>query len=131
MAHLDRLADLMEDGAGLRLAESLLVPDVGVEVLVDTLLLLLRRRNDDVGAVLGERHQIVHAADQRMAIDGAATELLILLQLEVGALYLVQRLVDGLAEELLFREDIHALQVRRGQIDEVTIRGGRFGRCCG
>lgn len=131
MAHLDRLADLMEDGAGLRLAESLLVPDVGVEVLVDTLLLLLRRRNDDVGAVLGEWHQIVHAADQRMAVDGAATELLILLQLEVGALYLVQRLVDGLAEELLFREDIHALQVRRGQVDEVTIRGGRFGRCCG
>lgn len=131
MAHLDRLADLMEDGAGLRLAESLLVPDVGVEVLVDTLLLLLRRRNDDVGAVLGEWHQIVHAADQRMAVDGAATELLILLQLEVGALYLVQRLVDGLAEELLFREDIHALQVRRGQIDEVTIRGGRFSRCCG
>lgn len=131
MAHLDRLADLMEDGARLRFAESLLLPDVGVEVLVDTLLLLLRRRNDDVGAVLGEGHQIVHAADQRMAVDGAAAELLILLQLEVGALYLVQRLVDGLAEELLSREDIHALQVRRGQVDEVTIGGGRFGRCCG
>lgn len=131
MAHLDRLADLMKDGAGLRLAESLLVPDVGVEVLVDTLLFLLSRRNDDVGAVLGEWHQIVHAADQRMSVDGAAAKLLILLQLEVGALYLVQRLVDGLAEELLFREDIHALQVRRGQVDEVTIRGGRFGRCCG
>lgn len=65
MAHLDRLADLMENGARLGFAQSLLMPYVRMQVLIDALLLLLLldRRNDDVGAVLGEGHKIVHTAD--------------------------------------------------------------------
>jgi len=77
VAHLNSLTDLVEYGPRLRLAQSLRVADVGVQVLVHPghptrgVPLLGHGRNEDVGAILGKRYDIVHGSDQWMAIDGA------------------------------------------------------------
>jgi len=81
VAHLNGLADLMEDGPSLRFAQSLLVADVGVQVLVHSrhpargVPLLGHGCDQDVGTILRQRYDIVNGSDQWMAIDGAAAQL--------------------------------------------------------